>query len=121
QILYNNLKAIRLFANVQPLQTMMLPVGCQPGWYVLVVENETFLLSPTTGGAAFSSLEQGLIASAPLLETSFAIMNYKIGSTSGSITPANSNNTYAQLVTENIIKDGRLTTTDSTKIYQALT
>lgn len=120
QILYNNVAARRLFSNVEPRQTSMQQVGSQPGWYVLTIENEIFLLTPTGGDDAFSSLRQGLLTAQPLVEPTFAIMSYTVTGTPGSITAANSAACYTQLVTDAIVLNGILTTNDPTTIANSL-
>lgn len=110
QTLFNHMDSTELFSSVGGSATKVIPVGTQPGWFLFFVGDEVFLLSPkalTEGEQSFSTFAEGLTVGDPLIEPTFAIMQYQ-GSTPGSIDANVSAQIYAILAQYNLIKDGRL-------------
>ncbi|MBZ5788749.1 hypothetical protein K8353_01390 [Burkholderia contaminans] len=80
--LFSHMSATELFSSVGGNPVQVIPVGCQPGWFMFSVSDEVFLLSPqpaegTPNLPPFSTFSTGLRIGAPRVERSFAIMQYQ--------------------------------------------
>lgn len=111
QVLFNSMGATELFSSVGGNPSKIVPVGTQPGWFLFFIGNEIFLLSPqptTEGKTVFSTFAEGLVVDAPLLEPTFAMMQYQGGGTQQTITAAQSKQIFDILNQYHVVQDGRL-------------
>lgn len=110
QVLLSHMDATELFSSTGGGLANIVPVGTQPGWFLFFVQNEVFLLSPkldAQGAQAFSTFAEGLTVGDPLIEQTFAIMQYQ-GSAPASIGAAQSAQIFAILEQYSLVQDGRL-------------
>jgi hypothetical protein len=112
QVLFNHMDSTELFSAVGGGQAKVVPVGTQPGWFLFFVGDEIFLLSPklaTEGERPFSTFAEGLTVGEPLIEPTFAIMQYQVDKRPEGINASVSADIFNTLKQYGLIKNGHPT------------
>jgi len=113
QVLFAHMSATELFSAVGGNAAQVIPVSCQPGWFMFTVGDEVFLLSPepdpaAADKAAFLSFVDGIDVGAPPVQPTFAIMQYQNAAGLGTIDAGVSKQVFDALTFFGLIKDGRV-------------
>ena len=108
--LFDHMGATALFNSVGGNQASVAPVRGQPGWFVVFLSDEIFLLTPKPfkdGPPLFSTFAGGIVLGDPLLTAMSGVMSYE-GKKPGSINAEASGKVIAALISFSLIANGQL-------------